>query len=327
MATVGVGELVFEPVPDWHRLPSDVQLTEAVGVATDSKDRVYVFNRANPPVIVFESDGTFVTAWGDGQFVRPHGIWIAADDTLYLTDDKGHSVKQFSADGKFIRAIGPSGEPSDSGATGFDHRTITHGAGPFNLPTNSIVAPSGEIFVTDGYGNARVHHFSRDGELLSSWGGPGSAAGEFKVPHGLGVDRDGRIYVADRENSRIQIFSPEGRFITEWTDVVRPCEVFVGRDDQVYVAELGARAGLFPWMTRAADAIGSRVSIFDRDGRLLTRWGRGDDPRSPLDFYTAHDIWVDSQGSIYVGEVTLSAPKDGDYDPKTFPTLRKFIRV
>jgi DNA-binding beta-propeller fold protein YncE len=327
MCRVGYGSHLYEPVLDWYRLPADVPLTEAIGVAVDSRDNVYVFNRGEPSVIIFDRNGEFLNAWGIGTFVRPHGIWIAADDTLYLTDDMGHSVRQFTTDGTELRAIGPFGVPSDSGAVDFDHRTIIQGAGPYNLPTNAVTTADGQIFVADGYGNVRIHHFSADAELIKSWGQLGNGPGEFRFPHGIGIDSSGILYVADRENSRIQIFSQDGTYLKEWTDVLRPCEVHVAVDDTIYVAELGTRNGLFPWMKCETDAIGSRVSIFDLEGNLLSRWGGGNDATETGEFYAAHDIAVDSHGDMYVGEVAVTAATLGGEDPKNLPTLRKFRRV
>ena len=326
MKIVGTGDFTYEPVSNWHKLPDDVPMVEAIGVAVDSQDNVYVFNRGEPAVIVFDRHGKFLNAWGTDAFVRPHGIWIAPDDTLFLTDDLGHSVRQFSTDGKLLRAIGPVGVPSDSGVQDFDYRTITHGANPFHFPTNSVTASNGDVYVSDGYGNARTHHFSPEGQLIKSWGEPGDASAQFNVPHGIGIDRADRIYVADRENSRIQIFSADGQFIDQWTDMIRPCEVFVGADDLVYVAELGTRNGFFPWMRRQPDAIGARVSIFDLQGNLLSRWGGGADATQPGEFYAAHDIWVDSHGDVYVGEVAVTAAKINGEDSTNLPTLRKFAR-
>src|SRR5438309_1945839 len=120
--------------------------------------------------------------------------------------------------------------------------------------------------------------FRRPGRLLFSWGEPGTGPGQFNLPHGIAVARDGRVYVADRENSRIQIFTPDGKYITEWTDVARPMQVCLDRHERVYVAEVGWRAGRFPWQTPPADPVGARVSVFTPDGKLLTRWGGGDDP-------------------------------------------------
>jgi DNA-binding beta-propeller fold protein YncE len=326
MQTVGTGDLAYEPILNWYKLPPDVQLVEAIGVAVDSHDNVFVFNRGEPPIIVFDREGNFVNAWGEGHFVRPHGIWIAPDDTLYLTDDKGHSVSQFTAEGKLLRTIGPVGAASNSGVEDFDYRTISRGAGPYYYPTNTVVSGTDDIYISDGYGNARVHRFSRQGELIKSWGSPGDQAGQFNVPHGIGVDRSARVYVADRENSRIQIFTSEGAFIEQWTDVIRPCEIFIGADNLAYVAELGSRNGLYPWMPRQPDAIGGRVSIFDLDGVLLSRWGGGNDASQPAEFYAAHDIWVDSHGNVYVGEVAVTAANLVDEDATNLPTLRKFVR-
>jgi DNA-binding beta-propeller fold protein YncE len=322
---VGNGELKFEPVVDWLSADENRQLIEAVGVACDAQDRVYVFNRGEQPVVVFDSGGNRIGAWGAGQFVRPHGIWVTPNQTLLLTDDMGHSVREFSLDGKCLREIGPVGIPSQSGAVEFDFRKITQGAEPYNLPTNAVTSSTGDVFVTDGYGNSRVHHFSVCGDHVKSWGEPGDEGAQFNVPHGLGIDADDRLYVADRENSRVQIFETDGSLVATWTDVIRPCEVFVV-GELVYVAELGRRTGLFPWMELDPLAPVGGLSIFDRDGNQLSRWGDAD-ARQPKGFYAPHDIWVDSQGSIYVGEVQVSAAKLVGADTSGLPTIRKFRRV
>ncbi|MEO8497889.1 MAG: peptidyl-alpha-hydroxyglycine alpha-amidating lyase family protein [Planctomycetota bacterium] len=318
--------LAFEAVPGWPDVPEHAGLVEAVGVAVDSHDLVYVFARADIPVLVFHADGTFVRGWGEGMFVRPHGISIGAGDTLYLVDDMGHSVRQFTGDGELIRTIGPAGEPSDTGAQGFDYRTIRPDAGPpFNLPTNLIVGAEGDLFITDGYGNARVHRFSADGELLASWGSPGSRPGQFNVPHGIGWDGE-RLYVADRENSRVQIFTPEGELISIWEDVARPAQVHVDRDGLVYVFELGFHTGIFPWNSPDRSKPSGRMSIFDRDGNLLTRWGGSGFPKTPNEFYAPHDVFLDSAGSIYTAEVKAAAAKFVGDDTSMLPSLRKFVR-
>ncbi len=144
------------------------------------------------------------------------------------------------------------------------------------------------------------------------------------MPHGLDIDHDQCLYVADLENSRVQIFDTDGQFITQWTDVIRPCEVFVGADDLVYIADLGNWAGLFPWMERTAESQLGRLSIFDRDGQLQARWGGGQDPFAPDAFYTPHDVWLDSHGSIYLGEVCKTAAMMAGEDGEALPSLRKF---
>lgn len=317
----------YEAQDLWAKLPDGWSWTEVTAVATDSQDRVYVFNRGEHPVILFDRNGVFLSSWGEGVFARPHGIFIGPDDSVYCTDDLDHTVRKFTPDGKLLFTLGTSGRPSDTGATSIDYRTIRRAGAPFYFPTNVALSPSGELYVSDGYGNARIHKFSAQGELLISWGEPGAGPGQFYVPHGIAVDRQGTVYVADRENSRLQLFSPVGKYISEWNHIARPCQVFIDSRDDVYVAELGYRAGMWPGTTApTADATGGRVSIFGPDGQLKARWGGGEDPCAAGDFFAPHDVWVDSLGEIYISEVVMSAGGvRGLVDP-TCHTLQKFVR-
>jgi DNA-binding beta-propeller fold protein YncE len=328
VVTVGSGKYRYTPLPDWARLLAGWSFVEVVGIAVDSRDRAFVFCRGEHPVMVFEPDGTFVTSWGEGVFVRPHGITIGPDDEVWCTDDQDHTVRKFSADGELLLTLGKSGRRTETGIEGMDYRTIENPGPPFNLPTNLAIAPSGELYVTDGYGNARVHKFSADGKLLFSWGAPGDAPGQFNLPHGIAIDRLGRVYVADRENSRIQVFSPEGKFLQQWTDTGRPMQIYFDADDRAFVCDVGFRAGLFPFhVPPPPPARGAYVSVFDTEGQLLSRWGSSADPCAPGDFFAPHGICVDSQGAVYVGEVVMSA---GGYQGKVSPTchaLQKFVPV
>ena len=311
----------------WAQLPHGWNWNEVAGVATDSQDRVYVFNRGEHPLMIFNPDGTFLQSWGEDIFVRAHGIFIGPDDSIYCTDDSDHTVRKFTPEGRLLMTLGTSGKPSDTGATSMDFRSIVRAGPPFHYPTNLALSPSGEIYVSDGYGNARVHKFTSGGRLLFSWGEPGNGPGQFRIPHGIAVDEQGTVYVADRENSRIQLFSPDGEFVSEWTDVARPCQVFIAPDGNFYVAELGFRAGRWPGTTAPnADSPGGRLSIFDPRGHLLSRWGGGANPCAPGDFFAPHGIWVDSHGDIYVTEVTMSAGGNRGLVPKTCHALQKFIR-
>lgn len=328
MSSMPIETLTYQPNDHWAQVPNGWTWNEVTAVAVDSQDRVLVFNRGDHPVLMFERDGTFIRSWGEGVFVRPHGITIGPDDSVYCTDDLDHTVRKFTPEGRLLFTLGTSGKPSNTGATSIDYRTIKHAGEPFYFPTNVALSPAGEIYVTDGYGNARVHKFTPDGKLMFSWGNPGIGPGEFHVPHGIAVDREGNLFVADRENSRIQIFAPDGTFLSERTGIARPCQVAFDAAGNLYVAELGYRAGMWPGTTAPSpDATGGRVSIFAENGTLLARIGGGANPTAAGDFFAPHDIRVDSNGDFYVSEVVMSAGGNrGLVDPSCH-SLQKFTRI
>ena len=204
--------------------------------------------------------------------------------------------------------MGIEGRASDTGYRAardfFDGLgSISRGAPPFNRPTGVALSSSGDIYVSDGYGNARVHKFSPEGELLLSWGEPGPAPGQFRLPHFIRVDKNDRVWVADRENSRLQIFNANGEFITQWTDLIRPTDMCIDGNDIVYVTELCLR-----------------ISIFSYDGTLLARWGNEQHPVDAPLFIAPHTVAVDSRGDIYIGEVSMAHSKT-DRGPST---IQKF---
>ena len=324
---LGDGKFRYRVVPEWGQLPDGFVFGDVVGLATDSKDRAYIFNRGDHPVVVLDRDGRFIQSWGEGQFVRPHGICIGADDSVYCTDDVDHTVRKYSLDGRLLLKLGTSGQSSDSGINGWNYLSIQRAAPPFHLPTNLAVAPDGTLVISDGYGNARIHRFSAEGKLLHSWGAPGSGPGQFNLPHGIAVDRNGRVYVADRENSRVQIFSPDGEFIDQLTDLVRPTEVFIDPPGNILITEFGWHAGIFPWHVLPAHRPFGRVSIYDADTRLLARWGGGSDPTAPGQFFAPHDVWMDRAGDVYITEVLSSGGfKRADYGREGH-LLQKFTPV
>lgn len=324
---VASGEFRYRAAADWARWPDAWSISEVVAVATDSQDRVFVFSRGDHPLAVFDPGGELLFSWGEVSFHRPHGIWIGPDDIVYCSDDMDHTVRKFTPEGRLLLTLGTSGRPSETGATSMDYRTIRQAGPPFHYPTNLAVAPSGELYISDGYGNARIHKFSPEGKLLLSWGEPGAGPGQFHVPHGIAVDASGTVYVADRENSRLQLFTPEGEFLTEWTGIARPCDLVIDGAGRVYVAELGYRAGMWPGTEPPhPNATGGRVSIFDSHGKLLARFGGGDNPSEPGDFFAPHDIWLDSQGSLYVSEVVRSAAGCKRPEGRDYHTLQKFSR-
>lgn len=325
---VGQAPYRYRVEQSWPSFPISGADGEAVGVACDSRDRVFVFLRGPRPVQVFEPNGALATWWGEGLFARPHGIFIGPDDTVYCTDDFGHTVRVFSPTGELRLTLGTPGRPSDTGATSIDYRTIKYAGPPFNFPTNLALGPGGDLYVSDGYANARIHRFAPDGRLLQSWGEPGSGPGQFHIPHGIAVDRDGTILVSDRENSRIQLFTAEGKYQGEWTEVARPCQAVIDAQGAIFVAEVGYLAGRWPGTGQAEPgASGGRVSVYDRSGNVKARWGGGGNPCAPGDFFAPHGIAVDSRGSIYVAEVGLSAGGRAGLVPGSCHTLQKFVRL
>jgi DNA-binding beta-propeller fold protein YncE len=325
---VGEAPLKYRAVADWDRRPAGCTWEEVAGVAVDSRDRVFVYSRDPHRVHVFDRDGTLLHSWGEGLFVRPHGITIGPDDAVYLTDDSDHTVRKFTPEGRLLMKLGTSGRPAETGAMSVDFRTIQRAGPPFHYPTNIALAANGEIFVADGYGNARIHKFSADGKLLLSWGEPGSGPGQFHIPHGIAIDREGNVVVADRENSRLQFFDPAGKFLGQWADIARPCQVAVDSAGNLLVAELGYRAGMWPGTVPPhAGATGGRVSVFDPRGKLLARWGGGERPTEPGDFFAPHDLCLDSRGDLYVAEVVFSAGGNRGLVPADCHALQKFVRA
>jgi sugar lactone lactonase YvrE len=263
-----------------------------------------------------------VRSFGDGLITMAHAIAMGVDGLLYCVDVGGHLVRVFTPEGDLVRTIAGPVSPSDTGYT-TDFRTIVRSAGPFNAPTKMVSAANGDLFASDGYGNARVHHFTPMGELRTSWGEPGDKHGAFNIPHSVLVLADDRVLVCDRENNRIQIFDLDGHYLDEWGDLARPDDVCVDDAGTVYVAELGERAALFPFMTPPwGQNRPARISLLDLDGNVLTRWS--DDPSDGLELVAPHGIAVDARGNLYVGEVRQAAGAD----PATWPkAVRKLARI
>jgi DNA-binding beta-propeller fold protein YncE len=326
---LGERSLTFELVPNWEHIPDGWSHGDVAGVATDSHDRVYVFNRSEHPVIVYDRDGAFLSSWGEGVFTRPHGITITKD-VVYCADDTDHTVRAFTLDGELLHTLGTKDQASDSGYSP-EGRTnllsIKRGAPPFNRPTRLSVSPvTGELYVSDGYGNARVHRFSADGKLIQSWGEPGTEPGLFNLPHSVWVHSDGRVFVCDRENDRIQIFSPDGELLTMWTNVTRPGDLFIDGDNNVYVGEMSHAAGSVSMAGRPlTETRHAKLSVRDLEGRLLTEWG-GPEPCADGSFAAPHGLWVDSHGDLYVGEVTQTYLTGAGLPTEGCHSLQKFAR-
>ena len=301
---------------------------DVAGVATDRRDRVYALTRGPSEVLVYDAAGSLLTAWGKGAFTdRAHGITVAQDGYVYCTDDADHTVRKFTPEGELVMTLGVARTPSDTGYDGATIGSIRHGGPPFNRPCNVAVGPAGEVFVADGYGNARVHKFAATGELERSWGEPGTGPGEFNLPHGLAVLPDQRLLVADRENDRIQLFTLEGEYLTEWRHVQRPTQIAVDQHrEAILVSELPWAPGeRSPLSGTKSGFLHGRVSTLDASGKILDRWG-SPQQCTPGAFAAPHGIASDSSGSVYVAEVASSFWSSRDVAlPGDCPTLQKFV--
>ncbi len=324
-----MGELRYKLVEGWEKLPANFKHLDCVGTGVDANDRVYLITRSDARVIVYERDGTFVTAWGEGVFTpRTHCIRFGPDGAVYTVDDGDHTVRKFTPEGKQLMILGTPGVASD---TGYDKtkgaESIAHGGPPFNRPTGVAIAPNGDIYVADGYGNARVHRFTSDGKLVQSWGEPGTGPSQFNLPHDIWVLPDERVFLADRENDRIQIFSLSGKFIEQWTHIQRPTGLCV-RDGLIYVSELWWIPGQRSYRRGKIEKDEpGRVTVMDMNGKVLARFGHEGERTAPGNFIAPHGICADSRGDIYVSEVTHTVGGSHGRVPVGSHMFQKFTRV
>jgi streptogramin lyase len=272
----GSGEYSYQVVEPWAKLPEGWRFGWIPGVACDSQDRVFVYSRSEHPLVIFDRNGNFIESWGDAILEDAHGIYIDDEDNVYCTERNTHCVHKFNRQGELVLTLGT---PGQQGARDGD---------PFRLPTDLGIDSKGNLYISDGYGNARVHKYTPDGQLVKSWGEWGSGPGQFQLSHCVRVDRYDRVWVSDRDNRRIEIFDTDGQFLTEWTELAHPDTIFFDRhQDVVYIAELD-----------------QQVSIYTFDRQLLSQWGGRRPSEKPGEFRACpHGIWVDSHGDLYVGEV------------------------
>jgi DNA-binding beta-propeller fold protein YncE len=320
----------YAVVEGWEQLPPGVTHLDCVGVDTDADDNVFILTRDQNQVLVYDRDGRFTRAWGAALFAsgRPHGLRIGPDGRVYLVDDGAHCVFVTTPTGELLQTIGIPGAPS---ATGYDGRNLASitGGPPFNAPTNLAVGPTGDLYVSDGYGNCKVHRFTADGVLVQSWGEPGTGPGQFNLPHGIAVTADGRVLVADRENDRVQVFDAAGRHLATWADVQRPTNVDIDAAGRIYVSELWRRVGQPSYVhgETTTDRPG-RVSVLAADGGVLARFGASSEARAAAgNFVAPHDVCVDSRGDLYVAEVTQTFGVKGGGVPAGTHSFQKFARV
>ena len=296
-------------------------------MAVDADDQVYLFTRFDHQVLVYTPDGKFLRAWGAGTFTNAHNIQIGPDGAVYCVDNGDHSVRKFSPDGELLLTLGVPGTPSQTGyRTDLPVRihnveTVARPAGPFNGCTDIAIGPAGDIFVSDGYGNCRVHHFSASGTLLQQLGrdrrrGPGSSG----CPTASASTPDGRLLVADRENDRIQVFRTDGTYLEEWTGIQRPCSIALTSQGDFVVAELWRPADNRSFVT---DTIGTdqpgRISVLSPSGELLSQWGASaDDKAAEGNVIAPHSVAVDSTAAC----TSAKSPTPTESSRAGFPGMR-----
>jgi DNA-binding beta-propeller fold protein YncE len=264
--------LNYEVDPSWPTLPAGWTFEETPGVAVDAREHVFVFHRGAHSIIEFDPAGKMVRSWGDGVFVRPHALKFDPQGNLWAADDQGHVVVKMDRQGRVRMVLGRKnnkGETKDL----------------FNRPTDIGFAPNGEFYVTDGYGNSRVVKFSKEGKYITAWGKKGTGEGEFNLPHGVAVDRRGRVYVADRENYRMQVFDPDGKFLEQWKHIGSPWGVVITPDESLFMC----------------DGHNNRILKLNLKGEVLGAIGEPGKLPGQLDY--SHHLAVGPSRSIYVAEI------------------------
>ena len=286
----------YSVVHGWPVLPEGLALGQVSGVAVDSHNHVFVFHRAegswaadktqpiaSNTILCFDGvTGALLAQWGDHRFLEPHGLRVDRNDNVWVTDRALQQVFKFTHDGKLLLTIGTEK------AAGVDP---TH----FNKPADIAFASDGSFYVADGYGNSRIAKFSADGKFQVDWGKKGTGPGEFDLPHSVAVDAQGRVYVADRNNARIQIFDASGKFLKEWksAELGRPWSLTIGPDNLLYVIDGG---DLKP---NPPDR--GQILKVDLEGKILAKWSRFGNQDGQI--YWGHDLTVGKDGAVYVGDV------------------------
>jgi streptogramin lyase len=288
----------YHVVEGWPHLPPNLKLGAVISVDVDAKGNIWVFHRNQPPILKFDPSGKLLTSFGTDMFVQPHGMTIDREGNLWVTDaqdkdGKGQQVFEFSPEGKVLMTLGKAGVAKE-------------GPDTFNGPTDVVIAPNGDIFVSDGHvanSNGRVVKFSKDGKFIKAWGKKGTGPGEMDTPHSIAMDSRGRLFVADRANSRIQIFDQDGRFLEEWKQFGRPSGVFIDKKDIIYVTDSQSNATLNPGFKRGL-RLGSA-----KDGKVTALIPFIEPDPDKNNNAGMEGVAADAMGNIYVGETTTMTLK------------------
>jgi sugar lactone lactonase YvrE len=278
-------ELDYVVAPTPVTLPDGMTMGAAASVAFDAKGHLFVLTRGDKTFFEFNPDGTFVRAFGDKLFTRSHGLRIDREGNLWATDVGGHVVVKLNREGQTLLTIGTRGEAGE-----WNEAT---GSRKLNQPNDVVIAANGDVFVAQGHtpgaaGDARVLKFDKSGKFIKSWGGKGSGPGQFQVAHGIAIDAKGLLWVADRENQRIQLFDQDGTFVREVKYKGLPCSLDIGRQ---YMYMVNGFAG--------------QVLRLDLNGKVLAALGKPG--KGPGEFGEAHMIAVNQKDEIFVADSVNAA--------------------
>ena len=312
---IGSGDFVYDALQTWEELPDGITLRETPGVGVTTRDELVALTRnTEHPIMVFDREGKLLRTFGKGVFgPRTHGLFVGPDDAIWATDDGTHSITKWTLDGQQLLTIGTPGESAPRWSDK-----------PFNRPTHAAVSPkTGFVYISDGYGNSRVHKYTPDGQYVLSWGSAGIDPGQFIRPHNVAIDADDNVFVADRECHRVQVFDADGKFLHMWNNIHRPDGLVIGPDGNVYIGELNGQDALLD----DCPGLGHRVSVLSPEGKLLARFGDAAEGEGPGQFIAPHGIAVDSRGDIYVGEVAFSIRGRHMDPPRELKSLKKLVRV
>jgi len=291
-------EIPYRLVPGWPQLPSNIKLGGVISVDADARGNIWVFHRNQPPILEFNASGALINSFGADMFVQAHGMTIDRDGNVWVTDSqakdgKGQQVFKFSPQGKVLMTLGKAGVAAE-------------GRDTFNGPSDVVVAPNGDIFVTDGHlpnANGRVVKFSKDGTFIKAWGKRGTGPGEMDQPHSIAMDSKGRLFVADRSNSRIQIFDQDGNFIDQWKQFGRPSGIYIDKNDTIYVVDSQSNSKQNPNYSR-----GLRIGNAGNGGVMVVIPDNQPDADANNNA-GSEGVGSDAQGNVYVGEVSSSTLK------------------
>lgn len=278
--------------PAWPRRPAEFgPLSSVPAITVDRQDRVWCLERGKVPVQVYSVDGTPLFSWGAGQFKGPHSLRFDAQGNVWITDFATHVVTKHAPDGKLLLKLGTAGKPGND---------ESH----FNGPTDTALSPTGDVFISDGYGNRRVVHFTAEGKFVKAWGQYGGGPGQFCLPHQIVIDSRGRLYVADRNSGRIECFDQQGKLLDQWSHLIMPWGLCMTASDELWACGSSPQAwyqdGSYP---PPKDQVFMRFSL---DGRVRQIWtvptGR-DGQEKPGECNWLHAVAVDSKGNIYAGDI------------------------